>query len=303
MSPRFFPKAPRHSGVGLLLLCAACALGAASPGTESFAAGGGDLSARACDAGAGAHAATASEAGERTGSERPSESPIEIPLPRIGRRFRTEARTLLDSPTVVRRLPARRFIADKRTYDYLLDHLSVASRLSGVLGYGYYRLVQEEDGRFHGWDHRGVEGDVWLIYSDPNERVYIGEGSYDTWYTPKISAKVLLAVRYSVVGAGTAGSGSAPRARAGAPGRAPLPPIVTRVDIYVQTSRLVGYLMELLGQVTDKKLAQLVSSAQYTSQALSRDPERVWNRMKRSGKFTPEELEDVRRTLVFPAED
>jgi hypothetical protein len=306
MSVEFFTKAPRLTGVGLLLLRAACVLVAIAVAGESAAA-------------------PAAGRGTGTGSERAAVSPIEIPLPRISRRFRTEARMLIDSPTVVRRLPARRFIADKKTYEYLLDHLPVASRLSDLLGYGYYRVVQEEDGRLHGQDYQGVEGDVWLIYSAPNKRIYIGEGSYDTWYTPKISAKVLLAVEYTVIGAGgghgggtdgkagaraggAAGAerGASTRVRAGSPEgsrRALPPPIVTRVDIYVQTSRLVGYLMELLGQVTDKKLSQLVSSAQFTSQELSRRPDKVWNKMKESGMFTPEELEDVRRTLVLAQRD
>jgi hypothetical protein len=331
MRVELYRKAPRLAGVGLSLACALCALvadaawadgdlshpavpwgaiagaRAALPApTQLYAAAG----APACEA-----ALTAAR-GTGTASPGPSESPIEIPLPRIGRKFRTQARLLIDSPTVFRRLPARRFIADKRTFDYLLDHLPVASRLSDILGYGYYRVVQEEDGRFHARDFQGVEGDIWLIYSDPNKRVYLGEGSYDTWYTPKISAEVLLAVEYGVVGAdgrrrgaeaeggrGGAGGRAPARVREGLPERShrvPPPPIVTRVDIYVQTSRLVGYLMELLGQVTDKKLSQLVSSAQRTSQELSRRPERVWAMMKESGMFTPEELEDVRRALLAP---
>lgn len=302
MKIRSFTRAPRLIGVGLLLLCAACALAWARPAPEA--------------------AARAAGGGAALASERPSQRPIEIPLIHISRRFRNQARALLDSPTVTRRLPTKLFIADLKTYEYLLDHLPVASKLSGLLGYGRYRIVHVDDDHFRGRDFSGVTGDVWLIYSGPNKRVYLGEGSYDTWYTPKISAKVLLAVEYHVVGdagrrGGTespspssegspsAGEGAAQRMRVrppGRPGGGPPPPIATRVDIYVQTNRLVGYLMELLGQVTDKKLSELVSSAQYTSQELSRRPDRVWNRMKASGMFTPEELEDLRRELLVPAQ-
>ncbi len=203
----------------------------------------------------------------------------------IEREYRTEARSLIDSPTVVRRLPAKNFSADRKTYEYLLDNLPISSKLSELYGFGSYKVRYLEGGLYHGEDYTGVEGDFRPICSGPGKRVYMGEGSYDAWYIPKITAEALLVVEYS----GT-GTGDSRRMR-------------TRVDIYVRTNKIVGYLMELMGEVTDKKLSQLVSSAQRTSQLVARDPRGIWKRMKSSGKFTRGELESYRSTLLTDGTD
>lgn len=209
-----------------------------------------------------------------------SERPLDVPLPRIERAHRNAVRSMMESPTLVRRMPARSFHSDKKTYVYLIDNLPLSSRLSDLLGYGSYRVTALENGRFHGEDFRGIKGDFWLVYSDPNKRIYLGKGAYDTWYIPRISAKILLVAEFTETGPGE---------------------MATRVDIYVSTNRLVGYLMDFMGRVTDEKLSQLITSAQYTSQELSSDPRGVWGKMTSSDLFTPEEFEDCRDAILMRA--
>lgn len=274
-------RALRLSGVGLLLICSA--VGALMP------------------QGAG-----------RAGPS--SERPLEVPLHSIDREFRSDARALMDSPTLVRRLPTRFFASDRFTYEYLLEHLPLASKLSLLLDYGAYRVVRMENGRLHGRDFSGVEGDFWEVLSGSGKRVYLGEGSYDTWYTPKITARVLLVADYweissasdadpaEVHGGGAEGSAATGMGNA-AGGRSESPEggnaeMATRIDIYVSTNRLVGYLMELLGTVTDKKLSQLVSSAQRTSERVSENPRQVWGLMKSSEAFTAEEIASFREIFL-----
>lgn len=220
----------------------------------------------------------------------------------------------MDSPTLVRRLPTRFFASDRFTYEYLLDHLQLASKLSGLLGYGAYRVVRMESGRFRGQDFRGVDGHFWEVHSGSGKRVYLGEGSYDTWYTPKITARVLLVADYwetspasdPVPAEGPGGGAESPAATAmgntqgDRSGRTEGgdSEMATRIDIYVSTNRLVGYLMELLGTVTDKKLSRLVSSAQHTSERVSENPREVWELMKSAKAFTAEEIESFREIFL-----
>jgi len=213
-----------------------------------------------------------------------AQEPLEVPLRHIERAHRNDVRSILENRTLVRLLPSRTFRSDSTTYVYLIDNLPLSSRLADLLGFGSYRVEEMEDGRLHGWDFSGIEGDFWLVYSNPGGRIYRGVGTYDSWFTPKISAKILLVVEYRKIAAAD------PESEPGV--------MYTRVDIYVSTNRFVAYLMDFMGKVTDRKLSQLVSSAQYTSEKLSSSPLEVWDKMISSGLFTPEELESFRRTMT-----
>jgi hypothetical protein len=215
--------------------------------------------------------------------------PLDVPFRRIGREHRKEARSIMEDANLVRRLPGRAFRADSAVYVYLLDNLPLSSRLADALDFGSYRVEQMEDGRLRGYDFSGVEGDFWLIHSRPGVRIYRGTGSYDSWFTPKISGRVLMVVEFRKIPAAD------PESEPGV--------IQTTLDAYVSTNRLVGFLMEFMGQVTDKKLSQLVGVAQLTSEKLSSDPQGVWEKMNSSGLFTPEELEDFRKTVLSGAGD
>jgi hypothetical protein len=218
-----------------------------------------------------------------------SERPISVPFQLIDRLHRTEVRKLVDDPTILRRLPARLFRTDRHTYQYLLDHLPLSSKLSGLLGFGGYRVKELEGGRLHGDDGRGVTGDFWVVYGDSTKRVFLGEGSYDSWFTPKVSGKVVMVVEYKEVPFGSKAA------------EGPGPTMATRVDVYVRTNRVVGYILDFLGRTADKKLTKLISSAQLTSEKLSSEPRKVWGMMISSGRFAPGELESFRSAIMTPA--
>jgi hypothetical protein len=210
--------------------------------------------------------------------------PLEVPLHRISREHRTEVRSIIEGATLVRRLPARAFRAEERTYIYLLDNLPLSSRLADLLDFGRYRVVEMEGGRLHGWDFSGIKGDFWLVHSSPRSRIYRGVGSYDSWLTPKITGRVLLVVGFRNIPAADAGS---------EPGV-----METTLDVYVSTNRLVSYLMEIMGRVADTKLSQLITSAQLTSERLSEDPRAVLRKMESSSLFSPEEMESLRGAVT-----
>jgi len=222
------------------------------------------------------------------GTSTARERPIDVPFPQIDHEYRSDAAALVDDPTILRRLPVKVFHADRGTYEYLLDHLPLSSKLSGLLGFGRYRVTELEGGRLHGEDRRGVSGDFRLVYADAAKRIFLGEGSFDPWFLPKISGRVLMAVEYKsvpIAGGETGGGGSG---------------MATRVDVYLKTNKLVGYIIDLLGETADKKLTKLISSAQLTSEKISRDPREVWGMMTSSGLFGPEELESF-SAAVLPA--
>lgn len=218
------------------------------------------------------------------GGELRAREPLEVPLRRISREHRNEVRSILESPTLVRRLPRTAFFADSATYVYLLDNLPLSSRLSDLLEYGHYRVEQMPDGSLHGWDFSGIEGDFWLVHSSPTMRIYRGKGSYDSWLLPKVSGTVLMVVSYRKI------PPADPESHPGV--------METTLDVYVVTNRIVGFLMEVMGQVTDRKLSQLLTAAQLTSRELSLDPQGVWQKMDSSPLFTREELEDLRGALL-----
>ena len=217
------------------------------------------------------------------------ERPIDIPFGKIDGEYGADARALVDNPTILRRIPVKVFRTDRRTYEYLLDHLPLSSKLSGLLGFGRYRVTELEGGLLHGDDRRGVSGDFRAVYADAAKRIFLGEGSFDPWYLPKVSGRVLMVVEYKDVPiandeTGTGGSGMA-----------------TRVDVYLKTNKLVGYIIDLLGETADKKLTKLISSAQFTSEKISKDPNEVWGMMTSSDLFGPEELESFRTAVLSNA--
>jgi hypothetical protein len=215
---------------------------------------------------------------------------IDIPFQLIDRRFRRNVRALVDSPTITRRLPPKVFHTDRKTYEYLLDDLPLSSKLSTLLGFGRYAVTEREEGCLHGDDGHGVSGDFWLAYSDPAKRIYFGVGSFHSWFFPKVSGEVVLAVQFQEV------AGGPPR------GQRQSPAMVSRVDVYLRTNRLVGYIIDFLGQTADKKLTKLISSAQLTSEKLSSEPHEVWGAMTSSGLFAPGELESFEEAILEPAE-
>jgi hypothetical protein len=223
------------------------------------------------------------------GTSAARERPIVVPFRQIDREYRTGASALVDDPTILRRLPVKVFRADRRTYEYLLDHLPLSSKLSGLLGFGRYRVTELEGGRLHGDDRRGVSGDFRLIYADAAKRIFMGEGSFDPWFLPKVTGRVLMVVEYKNV----------PISDDGIDGRGS--GMATRVDVYLKTNKFVGYIIDLLGETADRKLTKLISSAQLTSEKISKDPHEVWGMMNSSGLFDPEELESFRTSVLSTA--
>jgi hypothetical protein len=171
-------------------------------------------------------------------------------------------------------------------YDFMLDHMTLASALARNLGLAEYRITRAGANAFQGDDGQGSEGLITLLYRDTTRRVYHMQGSHHGQVIPLITGEAVILLTYHV--------------KAGADGREQ---VETRITTYSRIDNpviaaLVKIFQPILRGVVNDKLAHGFLVVHSLGELMAADPERVYRQAEAIQDADKGDMAALRALLV-----
>jgi hypothetical protein len=121
-----------------------------------------------------------------------------IPWDRLDDEAQRKLRSVVETPSIYRRMPKKTVDCDSGMYSFLLRNPEVVVNMWQVLGISNMTAQRTGDYSWKGNDGAGTQCDVELIYGSPNSDVHImyGEGFYEgSLFKKKMSGRCVLLLR------------------------------------------------------------------------------------------------------------
>jgi len=204
-----------------------------------------------------------------------------IPFQEISTEDARLIRSVLDHSSLSRNLDKLEYPGTEQMYSFLLDHLSFASEGIRALGIRDFRLGDNGDGTFNADDQDGVTAQLRRVYNGPGKQIYYAEGGYRGRFI-RLTGKAVVTLEYEEI------PGNKMRNWIG-------------LDIKLDNSILgstVKLVSSLVSPMVDQKISSFLDAFQEFSTRLSKDPGAVYERLKESEEFSPNDLGEFKTAFL-----
>lgn len=180
------------------------------------------------------------------------------------------------------------FLTTHQVYEYLLDHLPLATTLGRVLKLSPYVVERIGPATYRSSDQNGLEGVLSELVADDGNRVYFGRGRYDGFFLRGVTGQAVIVLNYREVQLADGSTAMANTVHF----------LVLFDDPVLQgVARLIGSLLQGL---VEGKITAAVSSAQRLTELLASDPKKVFTAMSDGDSFTQAERVEFARLFLKP---
>ncbi len=219
------------------------------------------------------------------GREAGNEDKFDIPYELLISNRREECREIVEKHTIARILRDVEFEIDEPVLIFMMDHPLFLSATLRAMEIKDYLITPDKDGMYLFDDRKGLRGKFEVIYSEPGQRYYYGEGGYHGLIL-RLRGRGALLLEYRM-------------------GLSNPPIVYMNANLYTKIENIVlRILVEILKPIVtpliDKKLYEFIESAQELAKEITAHPEKVYQTVKESGYADLKELEEFRKlTLRF----
>lgn len=200
---------------------------------------------------------------------------------------RMKLREVTDGAAVSTRFEAPAFPGRREIFEYLLDHLELATHVTRALRVARYRIWRAPDGLSldDGW---GAKGRLEVVHAASGIRVMLLRGIFEQRILPDIKGEAVVIVEYTPQQDGR--------------GR---PEIAAAVSAYVKIDNpmfaLAGRLASAVAaDKADLEARRLVRVFARTSRAVEGNPAGVYEKVRQRADVPVEDLDGFRRLLGLP---
>jgi hypothetical protein len=199
------------------------------------------------------------------------------------------AAATIDEPTLVRQVPAVRFVGTPRATEWLLDRPGFAATVARHLHppLERYQVTPTPDGRFNIRDHGPLRGTLRLVAREADRRLYLCEGQFrsaEQFF--QVAGRLALYIEFRVL-----------------PAQVGPPQMEVTPTIYVRFENVLAHgFFKLLGPfffgVIDRRVANLAAATQIVSRRIAADPAGLYEEMRTWSDLRPDELEAYRLAFL-----
>ena len=219
------------------------------------------------------------------GGETRNEDKFDIPYELLTSNRKEEFSEIVAKHTIARILRDVEFEIDESVLIFMMDHPLFLSATLRAMEIKDYIIEPDKDGMYLFDDRKGLSGKFEVIYSEPGQRYYYGEGGYHGLIL-RLRGRGALLLEYRM-------------------GLSNPPIVYMNANLYTKIENIVlRILVEILKPIVtpliDKKLYEFIESAQELAKEITAHPEKVYQTVKESGYADLKELEEFRKlTLRF----
>ncbi len=199
-----------------------------------------------------------------------------------------ETREILAQPTLRRQFPRMRFVGDRRTYEFLVDHPPLATQLARRVHppLERYTVTQIGNGVYTIEDLGALRGEARLIQATADQRVYWFKGEFRSLANLlRFTGRMILVLHYREVREG---------------GRTYMesdPDFYLRID-HAFYGFMVKLLTPLINVLIDRRVGMIAEATDKLFEQVVSDPEVLYTEMASWSEVRPEDLEAYRRALL-----
>jgi hypothetical protein len=200
-----------------------------------------------------------------------------------------ETREILERPTLRRQFPRIRFVGDRRTYEFLVDHPPLATQLARRLHppLERYTVTQVGEGVYTIEDRGALRGEAKLVKAMADQRVYWFKGEFRSLANLlRFAGRMVLILHYREVREG---------------GRTYMqsdPDFYLRID-HLFFGFMVRLLTPLINLLIDRRVGMIAEATGKLFEQVVSDPEALYRQMTSWNEVRPEDLEAYRRALLL----
>jgi hypothetical protein len=217
----------------------------------------------------------------------PSEArPSSSPAPAIDDQ---ETREIVEHPTLRRQFPRIRFVGDRRTYEFLVDHPPLATQLARRIHppLERYTVTQVGEGVYTIEDRGALRGEARLVKATTDQRVYWFKGEFRSLANLlRFAGRMALVLHYREVREG---------------GRTYMesdPDFYLRIDHFF-FGFMVKLLTPLINLLIDRRVGMIAEATGKLFEQVGSDPEVLYREMASWNEVRPEDLEAYRRAFLL----
>jgi hypothetical protein len=199
-----------------------------------------------------------------------------------------ETREILAEPTLRRRFPRLRFVGDRRTYEFLVDHPPLATQLARRVHppLERYTITQVGNGVYTIEDLGALRGEARLIQARADQRIYWFKGEFRSLANLlRFTGRMVLVLEYREVREG---------------GRTYMesdPDFYLRID-HAFYGFIVKLLTPLINILIDRRVGMIAEATDKLFDQIVSNPEALYREMSSWNEVRPEDLEAYRRALL-----
>lgn len=199
-----------------------------------------------------------------------------------------QTRDIITKPTLRRHIPAIRFAADRRTYEFLVARPPLAAQLARRLhpSLERYTVTQIGEGLYTVEDRGALRGEVRLVNATDERRIYRFQGEFRSLaYLLRFTGRMVLILRYREV-----------RER----GRTYMesdPDFYLRID-HLLFHAMMKLLSPLIHTILDRRVTMIVEATGKLFEQVQNDPKGLYRQMSTWSEVQPADLEAFRHAFV-----
>ncbi len=196
------------------------------------------------------------------------------------------ARFFLEDYTLFRERRTE-FRSTLKIYTYLFARLPIASDMIRALKIGKYKITEGPDGSYLLDTGAGVTGRFWIVHNGKDRKVIYAEGGYSGWLLRSLGGRATFAITYT-------------------PARTDRSLVVkNHLMVFVKVDNVVAdFLIKSLDWMSRllvrTRIRQASSAAQKLTEAIAREPEKVYERLEKSLRIPTSALNAFRTS--FPGD-
>jgi len=199
-----------------------------------------------------------------------------------------ETREILDRPTLRRQFPRIRFVGDRRTYEFLVDHPPLATQLARRLHppLERYTVTQVGEGTYTIEDRGALRGEAKLVTAAADQRVYWFKGEFRSLANLlRFAGRMVLVLHYREVREGDRTYMESD------------PDFYLRIDHFF-LGFMVKVLTPLINLLIDRRVNMIAEATGTLFEQIESDPEALYKKMASWNEVRPEDLEAYRRAVL-----
>jgi hypothetical protein len=190
------------------------------------------------------------------------------------------ARFFLEDYTLFRERRTE-FRSTLKVYAYLFARLPLASDMIRALKIGKHKITEGPDGAYLIDTGSGVTGRFWIVHSGKGRKVIYGEGGYSGWLIRNLGGRASFAIAYT-------------------PARTDRGLVMkNHLMVFVKVDNvIVDFLIKsldwMIRLLVRAQISQASSAAQKLTEAIAREPEKVYERLEKSLRIPTSALKAFR---------
>ena len=216
----------------------------------------------------------------------PAQTPEElIPFEKLEVELRDELWKVTQRYTVRRKIDEQTVKTRPETYEWLLDHLPLASVAARELDLGKYVIEGKGEKKFSIDDTDGAFASCEVVHRDPDRLVVVARGEVEPKPLPKVKGTGVIIVRWK---------------------KDPKDEKKTLTDCHIffrvaseSLHRVSTPFRDTLGKILGSKIEGFVGCAIKVSESTEKDPEKVHKALEKSKKLKEEELDAFKKKFLL----